>query len=175
MCILIIYIIYVYIICICVYIYVYTYVCVYIYTHIHIYVYIHIYMLGCSQHMSESSVHGIFQVRILQWVAIFFSRGSAWPRDRNCNTSCVSCIVSRFFSRWAIRECHVYTLISINIFIYYINISLIVPVLLRYSWHCTSLGIQQWFDIGIYCEMITTSISSFSYLFFLIRNLKIYS
>ena len=31
-----------------------------------------------------SSVHGIFQVRILEWVAIFFSRGSSWPR--------VSCI-----------------------------------------------------------------------------------
>ena len=27
-----------------------------------------------------SSVHGIFQVRILKWVAISFSRGSSWPR-----------------------------------------------------------------------------------------------
>ena len=27
-----------------------------------------------------SSVHGIFQVRILEWVAISFSRGSSWPR-----------------------------------------------------------------------------------------------
>ena len=29
-----------------------------------------------------SSVHGIFQVRILEWVAISFSRGSSQPRDR---------------------------------------------------------------------------------------------
>ena len=29
-----------------------------------------------------SSVHGIFQARVLQWVAIAFSRGSSWPRDR---------------------------------------------------------------------------------------------
>ena len=29
-----------------------------------------------------SSVHGIFQARILDWVAIPFSRGSSWPRDR---------------------------------------------------------------------------------------------
>ena len=29
-----------------------------------------------------SSVHGIFQARILEWVAIPFSRGSSWPRDR---------------------------------------------------------------------------------------------
>ena len=28
-----------------------------------------------------SSVHGIFQVKILEWVAISFSRGSSWPRD----------------------------------------------------------------------------------------------
>ena len=29
-----------------------------------------------------SSVHGIFQARILEWMAIPFSRGSSWPRGR---------------------------------------------------------------------------------------------
>ena len=29
-----------------------------------------------------SSVLGIFQARVLEWVAISFSRGSSWPRDR---------------------------------------------------------------------------------------------
>ena len=29
-----------------------------------------------------SSVHGIFQARMLEWVAISFSRGSSWPRDQ---------------------------------------------------------------------------------------------
>ena len=29
-----------------------------------------------------SSVHGIFQARILEWVATSSSRGSSWPRDR---------------------------------------------------------------------------------------------
>ena len=29
-----------------------------------------------------SPIHGIFQARVLEWVAIFFSRGSSWPRDR---------------------------------------------------------------------------------------------
>ena len=29
-----------------------------------------------------SSVHGVLQVRILEWVAISYSRGSSWPRDR---------------------------------------------------------------------------------------------
>ena len=30
----------------------------------------------------HSSVHGISQARILEWVAISFSRESSWPRDR---------------------------------------------------------------------------------------------
>ena len=42
----------------------------------------------------RSSVHGIFQARILGWVAISFSRGSAQPRD----WTCISCIASRSFT-----------------------------------------------------------------------------
>ena len=42
-----------------------------------------------------SCVHGIFQARILEWVAIPFSRGSSRPRDRTQ----VSCIACRFFTR----------------------------------------------------------------------------
>ena len=38
-----------------------------------------------------SSVHGIFQTRILEWVAIFFSRGSSQSRDQTL-ISYVSCI-----------------------------------------------------------------------------------
>ena len=38
-----------------------------------------------------SSVHGMFQARILEWVAIFCSRASSRPRGRNC-ISCISCI-----------------------------------------------------------------------------------
>ena len=47
-----------------------------------------------------SSVHGILQVRILEWVTIPFSRGSSWPRDRTW----VSCIAGRFFTIWATRR-----------------------------------------------------------------------
>ena len=39
----------------------------------------------------DSSVHRIFQARILEWVAISSSRGSSQPRDWTC-VSCVSCI-----------------------------------------------------------------------------------
>ena len=40
-----------------------------------------------------SSVHRILQARILEWVAISFSRGSSWPRD----WTWISCIEGRFF------------------------------------------------------------------------------
>ena len=46
--------------------------------------------VNCS---SPSSVHGILQARILEWVAIPFSRRSSWTRD----WTWVSCIVGRFF------------------------------------------------------------------------------
>ena len=46
----------------------------------------------CS--LPSPSVHRISQARILEWVAIFSSRGSSWPRDRTC----VSCIAGRFFT-----------------------------------------------------------------------------
>ena len=47
-----------------------------------------------------SSVHGISQARILEWVAISYFRGSSGPRDWRP----VSCIAGRFFTTWAIRE-----------------------------------------------------------------------
>ena len=46
------------------------------------------------------SIHGIFQARILEWVAISFSRRSSQPRDQTQ----VSSIVSRCFTVWATRE-----------------------------------------------------------------------
>ena len=49
---------------------------------------------------SGSSVHGISQARILEWVAISFSRGSSWPMDRTR----VSCIAGRHFNLWATRK-----------------------------------------------------------------------
>ena len=46
------------------------------------------------------SIHGILQERILEWIAIPFSRESSWPRD----WTQVFCIASRFFAVWATRE-----------------------------------------------------------------------
>ena len=52
-----------------------------------------------------SSVRGILQARLLEWVAINFSRGSSQPRD----WIRVSCIAGGFFTTWATREAHVYS------------------------------------------------------------------
>ena len=54
--------------------------------------------MDCSQ--PGSSVHGIFQARVLEWVAISFSRVSFWLRDRTW----VSRIVDRRIIIWATRE-----------------------------------------------------------------------
>jgi len=47
-----------------------------------------------------SSVHGIIQARLPEWVATSFSRWSSQPRDQTW----VSWIAGRFFTVWAIRE-----------------------------------------------------------------------
>ena len=54
--------------------------------------------MDCS--LPGSSVHGILQARILEWVTISFSRGSSWPRD----WTQVSHIGGRRFNLWATRE-----------------------------------------------------------------------
>ena len=51
---------------------------------------------------------GISQIRILQWVAISFSRGFFQPR----NGTQVSCMAGRFFTIWATREASTYYLLS---------------------------------------------------------------
>ena len=56
--------------------------------------------MDCS--LSGSSIPGIFQARVLEWVAISFSRGSSQPGD----WTQVSHIVGRRFTVWATREAY---------------------------------------------------------------------
>ena len=58
--------------------------------------------MDCSP--PDSSVHGIFQARTLEWVAISFSRGSFWPRD----PTWVSCIAGKFLIIWGTREARLF-------------------------------------------------------------------
>ena len=54
--------------------------------------------MDCS--LPGSSLHGILQARILEWIAISFSRGSSRLRDQTQ----VSCIAGGFFTIWATKE-----------------------------------------------------------------------
>ena len=54
--------------------------------------------MDCSP--SGSSVHGVLQARIPEWVAISFPRGSSWPRD----WTYVSCIGRWVLYHWATRD-----------------------------------------------------------------------
>ena len=57
--------------------------------------------MNCSP--PGSSIHGIFQARILEWVAISYSRGSSPPRDRT-HVSCSSCVSRRMLYHCATWE-----------------------------------------------------------------------
>ena len=78
--------------------------------------------MDCS--LPGSSVHGIFQARILGWVPISFSRRSSWSRD----WTWVSHFVGRPFTVWATRE--IQQLKSSEICI-------VVPYKRRRHWHPT--------------------------------------
>ena len=92
-----------------------------------------------------SSVHGILQARILEWVASPFSRGSSWPRDRTL----ISCITGRVFTIWATGRSlpQEYIIILNNFSLFFL------PVLLRYNWHTA------WYKFKVYNIMIWHYIS----------------
>ena len=52
----------------------------------------------------DYTVRGILQARILEWVALSFSRKSSQPRDRTQ----ASRIAGRFFTSWATKEVQEY-------------------------------------------------------------------
>ena len=62
-----------------------------------------LYLIYCN-HMDcskpDSSVHGMFQARIQEWIAISVPRGSSRPRDRTC----ISCIGRHVLYCWGSRE-----------------------------------------------------------------------
>ena len=66
--------------------------------------------MDCSP--PRSSVHGILQARILEWVAMPSSRGSSQPRDQ----ACVSHVAGGFFAIWATREAQIYAYAQLNHF-----------------------------------------------------------
>ena len=72
--------------------------------------------MDCSQ--PGLSVHGISQARVLEWIAIPFSRGSSWLRDRTLRRRpfCVFCIGRQVLYRWATWEAPVHVYITFSLF-----------------------------------------------------------
>ena len=116
-------------VCVCVCVCVCAHTCVYVRMLSHI----HLFATPWNIAHRAPLVHGIFQARILEWVAISFSRGSSWPRDRT-RVSCVSCTDKQvlFFwqagslplhhlgsSRWASISKIIFTLEILNVCSYY--------------------------------------------------------
>ena len=48
-------------------------------------------------------VHGFLQARILEWIAMPFSKGSSRPGNQTCDFW-VSCVAGRFFTHWVTWE-----------------------------------------------------------------------
>ena len=92
---------------------------------------------GLCSPPSSSSVHGILQARILEWVAVSSSRGSSCPRDQTCVS-----LAGRFF-----------TTVSPYIYIY-----IYIYVLLNIVFHYTSSQDIEYDylcnTVGYYCPSI---------------------
>ena len=63
----------------------------------------HVQLFATPRSPPGSSVHGIFQARMLEQVAISCSRGSSQPRDQTWDSH-ISCIDRRILYHWATRE-----------------------------------------------------------------------
>ena len=75
--------------------------------------------MDCS--LPGSSVHGILQARVLEWVVMSFSRGLSWPKDRTC-ISFLSCIGRQILYRLHHLELHCFKILitfEINILLKY--------------------------------------------------------
>ena len=81
--------------------------------------------MDCSP--QGSSIHGILQARMLEWVSTLFSRESSQTKDWNW----LSCIAVRLFTIWATREAPCTLLTLFPTFGWY------VPVFLSSSFGCS--------------------------------------
>ena len=96
------------------------------------------------------SVLGILQARILEWVAISFSRGSSWPKDRTC----VSCISRGILYHGGTREAPEKGLI------YFVSIEYFPTLDISYKWNLAICGLlwrasfnYQVFKVSRYCDV----------------------
>ena len=102
-----------------------------------------------------SSVLGILQARMLEWVAISSSKESSQPRDWNC-VSCISCIGRQILYHWATWEAQVYTTeYPVNFYVkrftlFFFNLSIFIYKEMKLhikkiivTWHKKKLAVQR--------------------------------
>ena len=104
-----------------------------------------------------SSVHEILQARILEWVAIPFSRGSSWPRDQIW----VSCIAGRFFTIWATRS-EVKSLSRVRLFATPWTVAYQAPPSMGFSRQEYWSGVPLPSSYSTYCYLLLFKISYFT-------------
>ena len=84
--------------------------------------------------LSGSSVHGIVQASVLEWIAVPFSKGSSQPRDRTQ----VSRIAGRFLTIWTTREAHLWTRIAFIAF-WTTNIFFLIAPTTSPQWYLSAI------------------------------------
>ena len=99
----------------------------------------------CS--LSSSSIHGIFQARVLEWAAISFYRGSSRPRD----WTQVSHIVGRHFTVWATREALIDLFIKKNFFLFFSHLFFISWRLITLQYCSGFCHTLTWISHGFTC------------------------
>ena len=128
-------------------------VCIYTYTYICMYVCVLSHSVVCDPmdfSPPGSSVHGIFQARVLEWVAISYFRGSSRPRNQ-IHSSCFSCM-----DRWTLYHCatweahmcaYIYTYVCIYIYIYiHIHTCVFILYTHMYIYTCVCVYIYTEFE-----------------------------
>ena len=119
--------------------------------------------VDCS--LPDSSVHGNFQARVLEWLAISFSRRPSWPRD----WTQVSRIAGRRFTIWATRDRRQIQILikaSLHLMLYVMSF---LPNLV--SWHFRSSPPRAIFPIKNFILTFQTFPPSYFSLPFFIPNL----
>ena len=107
----------------------------------------------------ESSVHGISQAGILEWVAVSFSRRALWPRDQTH----ASCVASIFFTTEPPRLSICYCISPFNFITYvYFNIWLSFfiifecSLLLKFIINSAKLTLYQLYNLTIFKNLENT-------------------
>ena len=88
--------------------------------------------MDCS--LPGNSLHGILQARILQRVAISYSRGFSWPRDQTC-VSCIGRWIPYYCATWEAQKfCYLFSIGKWSLKNVYVVYYLLLLPIQSFSW-----------------------------------------